>query len=293
MEIPLDAMQQALNRANPRISRYDPLSRIIYFDDFDEGYNGWVGLIGNYEGSLDTMLPGYRPLMQPMLSNVTHWDTGSHGAFDGTYCLKTATRPVKGQQNVTLKRITFRDLGRIQFECYFAFKPEANQMELSELDVRAVGVVFDLQHGEGGPSRVMPHIRYLNAQDGQDMSKWQYKYQRQPINPIGGSGKTVSHYHLAPEGWDDVPGGAQKLCYNEVPTKINWHYLKIGFDLATMSYTELRCNDRRFDVSAMRPMVMPAMANLACMLNVCLFVENDSDKRSFFYVDSVMLSGEF
>ena len=286
-------MQQALYRANPRISRYDPLSRIIYFDDFDEGYNGWVGLIGNYEGSLDTMLPGYRPLMQPMLSNLTHWDTGSHGAFDGTYCLKTATRPVKGQQNVTLKRITFRDLGRIQFECYFAFKPEANEMELSELDVRAVGVVFDLQHGEGGPSRVMPHIRYLNAQDGQDMSKWQYKYQRQPINPIGGSGKTVSHYHLAPEGWDDVPGGAQKLCYNEVPTKINWHYLKIGFDLATMSYTELRCNDRRFDVSAMRPMVMPAMANLACMLNVCLFVENDSDKRSFFYVDSVMLSGEF
>ena len=60
-----------------------------------------------------------------------------------------------------------------------------------------------------------------------------------------------------------------------------------------MSYTELRCNDRRFDVSAMQPMVMPAMANLACMLNVCLFVENDSDKRSFFYVDSVMLSGEF
>ena len=46
---------------------------------------------------------------------------------------------------------------------------------------------------------------------------------RQPINPIGGSGKTVSHDHLAPEGWDDVSGGAQKLCYNEVPTKINWH----------------------------------------------------------------------
>ena len=47
--------------ADPRLSRYDPLDRIIYFDDFDEGYNGWVGLIGNYEGSLDTMLPGYHP----------------------------------------------------------------------------------------------------------------------------------------------------------------------------------------------------------------------------------------
>ena len=190
--------------------------------------------------------------------------------------------------------IGFSRLAQSQYGCGAGPDvPEANEMEWSELDVRAVGVVFDLQHGEGGPSRVMPHIRYLNAQDGQDMSKWQYKYKRQPINPIGGSGKTVSHYHLAPEGWDDIPGGAQKLCYNEVPTKINWHYLKIGFDLATMSYTELRCNDRRFDVSTMQPMVMPAMANLACMLNVCLFVENDSDKRSFFYVDSVMLSGEF
>jgi len=282
-----------LAHADPRLSRYDPLGRIIYFDDFDEGYNGWVGLIGNYEGSLDTMLPGYQPLMQPMLSNVTHWDTGSHGAFDGTYALKTATRPVKGQQNVTLKRITFRQLGRIQFECYFAFKPEANTMQLSELDVRSIGVIFDLQHGEGGANRVMPHIRYLNALDGVPMAKWQYKFRRQPFHDIGGSGKTVSHYHLAPEGWDDVPGGAQKLCYNEVPTKINWHYLKIGFDLKTMRYTELRCNDRSFDVSTMLPMTMPAMANLWCMLNVCLLVENDADKRSFFYVDSALLSGEF
>ena len=30
-------------------------------------------LIGNYEGSLDSMHPGYRSLTQPMLSNLTHW----------------------------------------------------------------------------------------------------------------------------------------------------------------------------------------------------------------------------
>jgi len=283
----------ALLRADPRLSRFDPLERIVYFDDFDDGYNGWVGLIGNYEGSLDTMLPGYQQLMQPMLSNVTHWDTGSHGSFDGTYCLKTATRPVKGHQNVTIKRVTFRRLGRIQFECYFCFKPEANRMELSELDVRSIGVLFDLQHGEGGAQRVMPHLRYLNAQDGVPMQKWQYKHRRQPIHGIGSSGKTVSHYHLAPEGWDDVPGGAQRLCYNEVPTKINWHYLKVGFDLQAMAFTGLRCNDREFDVGGMQPMTMPAMANLWCMLNVCLFVETDADRRAFFYVDSALLSGDF
>lgn len=209
MEASPDALQRALTaavrHADPKLSRFDPLSRILYFDDFDDGYNGWVGLIGNYEGSLDTMLPGYAQLMQPMLSNVTHWDTGSHGAFDGTYCLKTATRPRKGAQNVTLKRVTFRDLSRIQFECYFCFKPEANEMQLSELDVRSVGVLFDLQHGEGGSSRVMPHIRYLNAQDGVAQQKWQYKHRRQPFNAIGGSGKTVSHYHLASRAGTTCP----------------------------------------------------------------------------------------
>jgi hypothetical protein len=289
----MDPTQRALLRADPRLSRFDPLPRIIYFDDFDEGYNGWVGLIGNYEGSLDTMLPGFAQFMEPMLSNVTHWDTGSHGAFDGTYCLKTATRPVRGSQNVSIKRVTFRHPGPIQFECYFTFKPEATEMRLSELDVRAVGFLFDLQEGESGSRRVMPHLRYLNALDGRSMARWQFRHAPTPFAKIGDTGKTVSHYHLSPEGWEDVPGGAQKLCYNEIPTKINWHYLKFGFDLTSMAFTTLQCNDRVFDASRLTPLVIPAMANLWCMLNVAMFVETDVDKRAFLYVDSVLMSGDF
>ena len=38
---------------DPRLSRFDPLSRVIYFDDFDRGMNGWTTLVGNYEDSLD------------------------------------------------------------------------------------------------------------------------------------------------------------------------------------------------------------------------------------------------
>jgi hypothetical protein len=60
-----------------------------------------------------------------------------------------------------------------------------------------------------------------------------------------------------------------------------------------MAYTELRCNDRSFDVKKMAPMRMPAMANLWCMLNVCLMVETDVAKRAFFYLDSALLSGDF
>jgi len=51
----MDPATRAALRADPRLSRFDPLGRIIYSDDFDEGYNGWLGLIGNYEGSLDTI----------------------------------------------------------------------------------------------------------------------------------------------------------------------------------------------------------------------------------------------
>ena len=73
---------------NPQLSRFSPLERIITFDDFDTGLNGWTALIGNYEKSLDSMLPQYRDLRGPMLSNGTMWDTGSAGSWDGTYAMK-------------------------------------------------------------------------------------------------------------------------------------------------------------------------------------------------------------
>ena len=72
-------------RADPRLSRFSPLSRIIYYDDFDEGLNGWTSLIGNYEDDLDNMLPGYRQLTTPMLSNLSFFDNGTHGSYDGSY----------------------------------------------------------------------------------------------------------------------------------------------------------------------------------------------------------------
>jgi hypothetical protein len=276
--------------SNPKLDRFDPLSRIITFDDFDTGLNGWTNLIGNYEGSLDSMLPEYRDLRGPMLSNASMWDTGSAGSWDGTYSMKLATRPQTGSLAVAVKRLTWRKLDKIRVEAYVTFKPEATEMVLSELDVRAFGVVFDLQDAE---HRVMPHLRYLNALDGQAVSRWQCKSRRESLEAIGGSGKTQSHFHLAGEGWENLPGAQQRLCYNEIATKQNWHYMCMTFDLADMSYASFRLNDREYDVTGIVPMVMPAMANLWCMLNLVFFVETDTDKRAFLSVDSVLLSGDF
>ena len=152
-------------------------------------------------------------------------------------------------------------------------------MELLDTDVRAFGFGIDLQMSDqaaGRAERVMPHLRYLNALEGRRQEKWQFKRAVEPLRDIGGSGKTRSHFHLAPTGWEDVPGGAQRLCYNEIATKHNWYYVQIGFDLATMSFTSFRCNDRVFDATGIAPMRFPAMPNLWCMFNPFLFVEADS-----------------
>ncbi len=288
---------QALRLADPRLSRFDPLRRIIAFDDFDRGFCGWTQLVGNYEHSLDAMLPGYAQHTQAMLSTLPTWDFGSHGSVDGSYALKLASRPRKGAQNVTLKRLTFRERGPIRVEFYFTFKPEASEMRLSETDVRSIGFLYDLQGGDqdegSAADRVMPHLRFLNALDGDHLQKWQFKRRTRTFHPIGSENKTVSHYHLSPEDWEDLPGGQQRLCYNEIPTKVNWHYACLDFDLATMKATAFRCNDRRFDMSGFEPIRIPAMRNLWCMLNLCFFVETDVDKRAFLYLDSVCLSGDF
>ncbi len=271
------------------LSKFNPLPRLLFFDDFDRGINGWTELIGNYEGSLDTVLEPYRDHRPPQLSTLSMWDTGSAGSLEGMYALKIATRPRRGHQAVTIKRSTFRSLSRIRMEAWFYFKPEAEELRLGDQTPRSFGFLFDLQNNS---ERVMPHVRYLNALEGSLQQKWQYKRRREPFTAIGTEGKTVSHYHLSPEGWEDIPNGQQRLCYNEIATKHNWHYLRFDFDLATMRFLELQCNDTVPEVAGLDSIRNPAMPNLWCMLNLAFFVETDADRRVFGYLDSVVLSGE-
>jgi hypothetical protein len=284
----LHELQQALLRADPRLSKYDPLSRIFYFDDFEDGLQGWTSLIGNFEGDIDRMHPGYRQLTGPMLSTLSFWDCGSHGALGGSYALKLATRPQTGALNVALKRSTYVKPCPIQIEFWFTFKPEASELELSETDLRSVGIVLDLQDDQ---NRIMPHLRYLNSHGGQRVEKWQFKQTEVPFHRF--SEKTVTHFHFADQDWEDVSGERQILCYNEIPTKVNWQYCKLGFDLRTMQYTTFQCNDVVYEMSGKGTLRIDAMPNLRGMLNVVFFCESDADKRSCLYVDSVCVSGEW
>ncbi|WP_376088893.1 DUF6772 family protein [Roseomonas sp. CCTCC AB2023176] len=294
-----DTLRRAAQMADPRLSRYEPMPRIICLDDFDRGFCGYTQLVGNYEHTLDSMHPEYAQHSAHMLSTAIGHDCGSHNAIDGTYSLKIASRAKRGARNVTIKRLTFRKRGPIRLEFYVTFKPEASDLRLSETDVRSFGFGYDLQGGDadgaenGRDDRVMPHWRFLNALDGEHVQKWQYKAETTPFKAIGNEGKTVTHVHLAHEGWLDLPGGHQKLCYNEIPTKVNWHYVRFDYDLDAMKALHFQCNDRIFDVSAYKSIRIPAMRNLWCMLNLFFFVETDVDKRAMAYLDGVCLSGEF
>ncbi len=212
--------------------------------------------------------------------------------MEGNYALKLATRPEPGSLAVGIKRHTFRELSAIQLECYFTFKPEASNLQLGEMDVRAAGVLFDIQDGGGGDAkRWMPHLRYLNALEGERIARWQTKPETRAFAEIGNSGKTVSHYHLGPESWVDVPAEPQLLCYNEIATKMNWHYLRVGLDLRERAFTGFQCNDQIYGPEQLTCIEMPAMA-IWCMLNVAFWCEADTDRRAFFYLDSVVLSAD-
>lgn len=275
-----------LLRASPALSRFDPLNRIVYHADFNRGYCGFTETIGNYEGSLDTILPGmnFRP---PQLSNYTMWDTGTGGSIHGTYSLKLATLPKAGSVTAATKRITWRKLCPIRVEMYFGIKSEATDWIISETDVRAFGLLFDLQTTD---RRLLPRLRYLNSEDGKLVGQWQIKTDHPKKHAIGDSGKTASISHYAPVGYTAIPGAVQELCQNELPTKMNWHYLAATFDLRTMRFTEVRCNDCVYDASDIAPFELPVWPNLRGLLNTIFFVETAVDKRAFLYVDSILFS---
>ena len=137
-----EAVRQALLRADPLLSRYDPLERLLMHCDFDAGIHGWQTYFPDYDGDsdypgrdphfqpLDRMLAQSRtdPSMRvdrraptgvrgvPMLSTLTSWDVGTSGSFRGTYALKIPTAPLAGTHSWALRRVTSPWRGKVRFD---------------------------------------------------------------------------------------------------------------------------------------------------------------------------------
>ena len=280
---------------NPALGKFNPLPRIIAYDDFDHGVCGWTQLVGNYEETLDNIKNSY-DTRAPMLSSVPMFDIGSHGAMDGTYSLKIATRGQPGHFAYAVKRMTWQRLGMIQLEAFITYTVEASRLTLGDEDFRAFTIQMDLQDGfEERGRRAIPSIRYHNSQNGELRRVWQTrsKYMRPKVR-TGTSDKASagSTHSLRSDEFEDIPDAYQPLCYNEVATKINWHYVRWLVDLDRLHSLEFQCNDRVYDLRGNLPVTGEAESNLSNLLNLAFAVEADADRRCLFYVDSVLLSGE-
>ncbi len=64
------------------------------------------------------------------------------------------------------------------------------------------------------------------------------------------------------------------------------------FNLATMRFETVRCNDIVMNAESLAPFEIAIMPNLRGLLNTIFFVETDVDKRAYLYLDSVLYSTE-
>lgn len=304
------------------LRRFKPLDTILAYDDFDDGLNGWTELTGNYQQDIMAVAPGHRAFMDlrpPMLSSATFPNVGTHGSMSGIYSLKLATRAraARAEERITpgglaqcLKRLTWQHRGLVQFEMWFAYKPEADRPGIGEDEFRAFGLLWDIQDDR---HRYFPAVRYLNAANGVMKQKWQFARARAMSGAdwAGNLETSISEDRGAAvgaqpgidpqwfgrryadgstDGFQDIPRGEQKLCYNETFDKINWHYLRFLVDTARREYIELQCNERTFDLRGTSPTLAGPYPRIWTLLNLALWVEADTDRRCFLFVDSAVIS---
>jgi hypothetical protein len=88
----------------------------------------------------------------------------------------------------------------------------------------------------------------------------------------------------------DIPDSHQPLCFNETPDKINWHYFALTVDLKKREYVELQSVNRIFDLRGIGPGQVDAFPRINQLLNPVVWIEADTSRRVFLYVDSIVNS---
>ncbi len=291
--------------ADPRLSRYNPLPRILFFDDFDEGINGWCELIGNHDGNLDNVRGPMADLRPPQLSSCSFFDIGTHGSISGTYALKLATRARPNHMSQIIKRLTYVRPGLVQFETYLTFKAEQifraghsawdGNEDPSEAQFGDFTLSNDVCENEQAGTRFHCALRYVNAdENGCLVRRWRYKTSLHTSTKMHrkGTGAPSDDPHVqSPADWADIPGGEMAFCYNEIPTKVNWHYLRWFFDTAKHRNQELQVNDTVLDLSGLPvPAYDHPYHGLTHLLNFCVDVRTRMPVRNFLFLDSVVVS---
>ena len=298
------------------MSKFQPLKHVLCFDDFDRGLCGWMSLMPNYTlenfGVRNSIVEKtqWGPVM---LSSATYRYPGTHGSMDGTYSLKMATRPVArpyeqppapGSMSHAVKRLSLhRQPGLLQLEMWYAYTTEQDRWGLSEKDIRAFGMCFDLQDDK---ARNFVGIRYVNSVNGKMKKEWQYMKAAEVTDEewaYGTSGDWCKrgvdplwYGRRYPDGRTDgfqfIPDSRQELVYNESDDKINWLYVRFLYDMEKKEYVEMQSRNKTFDLRGIKATNVPPYARIEGLLNPVIWIETDTDRRVFLYVDSVVISME-
>lgn len=301
---------------------YKPLKNIIFADDFDKGLNGWINLMPNFRQDVFNYYPaqtGWTSWGPPMLSSATYGYAGTHGSLHGTYSMKISTRPVAnpaqelpapGSMGMAIKRLTHMERGYLKCEMYYSFTAEQNVPGIGEDAIRAFGFFWD---STDDASRTFFGARYLNCANGKMQQRWQVvQVDKNNDDPWGYVGESAPgdtpHEKVTLErgidtqwlgtrqangstnGYYDIPNSNQKLCYNETPDKINWHYFALTVDLDRGEYVELASVDKRFDLRGIPATTVGRYPRIDWLLNPVVFIESDTTRRVFLYVDSIVNS---
>lgn len=300
-----------------QLERFNPLERVVTFDDFDRGFNGWVDLTPNFvyddyesfESVVD--LTSWAPAM---LSSAPMRFAASHGSMEGTYSLKLTTAPsaaphteppANGSMGVAIKRLSrFGDPSKIQIEAWYTYTPAQDRFGTGEEDIRAFGFFFDVQDSE---HRYMPGVRFVNSLGGKLVKRWQYWKVSDDVTRAdwnygvedGWCAPGVDnlwygrrHADGSSDGFQWLPEGEQDLLYNESPDKFNWLYLRLLVDVEKREYVELQSMDRVFDLRGIQPTLAPPYRSIDNLINPVFFIETDTDRSVHLFLDSVVYSTE-
>lgn len=295
---------------DPQLARFNPLPRLLAVDRFNTTQHGWTELLGNYDGTgdLSTVEPHMRDFRPPQLSSCSFFDVGTHGTLSGDYALKLATRPHPGHTATAIRRLTMAAKGLVQVETYLAFKPEANLGALpantsiswdannhpSEADFGAFTLATDVCSDQG--VRYHQVVRYQNTDlEGRITQRWMYPITPEPTprDHFRGTSRlppTADFTAPNPADWR-VLDGPFEFCVNEVPTKINWHYLRWQINTETRRSVEVQVNDRTIDMRDVPvPVYQERYKTLENLLNVYFSVRTHAAVRNFLFLDTVVIS---
>jgi hypothetical protein len=306
-----ESLRKAILSADRQLSRFDPLEHILFYDEFDEGINGWIPLGPDYDGmeaypGCPTRMEDLPPValqrdrwqskdwpagtahrINIMLSSLSTWDVGSTGSWNGTYVLKLCSAPVKNSLGYMVKRISNPWWNKLRFEAYLTFKADYPDYRLGQKDVNGFIIGYDFQDPDSveNPSRFRPCIRYYNADEqGNFVHKWQAQF--------GATAGFLDSGTLNKEGWTDVEDGQQEIPFNRAPTKYQFVYLRFTVDLASHTYVDLYCHGKEMDVAGQPHSLTrkPFVPGCPGLLNVDIGVLTNTDKRAFLLIDSIVMS---